>query len=295
MRKISLVLFILIPMLISCREDEDKIIQTDLPIEASQLFGVSEVWGESLYYAMISWEEYQQADSLGLPGCPKISLDELNRQVTLDFSSDSSCTTPEAQNRLGKLLLSFTQNDSSNVKSWYMEYDNYIFELNSIQGRRHFFAMDSVTVSERFEGLTQLSNEILTTTFNGEITHKRLYSLDTLIVSDTLAIGDSLNTIDTLVNFSLSKIFSVGTINGINPAGRAFNMAFTPAQEHEVGCYKNDQTLPKVGGETWMVSRGGNPEVNYTLTYEALPDSCSVFATVTLPDGKQLLLNPPSE
>lgn len=295
MRKISIVLFILVPMLISCREDEDKITQTDLPTEASQLFSVSEVWGESLYYAMISWEEYQQADSLGLPGCPEVLLDELNRQVILEFSPDSSCTNPEVQNRLGKLLIRFDQNDSSDVKSWSMEYEDYIFGLNSIQGKRDFFTMDSITVSEKFQGLTQVSDGNLTTVFNGTLTHKRSYSLDTLKRSDTLATGDSSNSIDTLVNLSLSKIFSLGAIDGINPAGRSFDMVLTPAQAHEVGCYQRNQIHPKTGGETWRVSRGISTGVNYSLTYEVQSDSCAVLATVTLPDGKKLLLNSPSE
>ncbi|SFU17776.1 hypothetical protein SAMN04489724_4700 [Algoriphagus locisalis] len=269
MRKLIFGLLILIPVLMSCEEDEDKVIQTDLPTEANELFKISKAWNESLYFAMISWEEYQQLDSLNLPNCPMIKIDQDSREVTLDFLPSTACVQSGEYGRSGKLIMTFDSTVISPNRKWSMHYEDYLFGTDSIKGIRNFSSDDSLLVSEEFSEVIEKTEKELTTEFSGNFTHTKSYD------------GDS------LVSFS-----SVGKIVGKNPAGRNFEIILDSPVEHAISCYQQNEIIPRFGKENWVVSRGGTSEVRYSTSYESLIDSCKVAVNTTLPDGRKLLLNP---
>jgi hypothetical protein len=269
MRKMIFGLIVLLPILMSCEEDEDKVIQTDLSVEAGQLFNISKVWNESLYFAMISWDEYQHMDTLSLPSCPEISIDEINQEVTLNFLSSTTCAQTGEYGRSGKIILKFEATVASPIKKWTMEYDDYFFETNSIKGIRTFSSNNSLLVSEHFTKIIQKTNKELNTEFSGKFIHTKSFT------------GDS-----------LSSFTSLGGLQGKNAVGRDFEIFIDIPLLHNIFCYQQNEILPNTGKENWFVSRSGISEVAYSLTYEPQLEGCKVFANAILPDGRKLLLNP---
>jgi len=269
MKKLIFGLIILLPILMSCEEDVDKILQTDLSTEAAELFSISKNWNESLYFAMISWEKYQRLDTIGLPSCPDIILDKNAKEVTLNFLSSTACIQTGAYDRSGKLIIKYDTTLVSPNESWTMEYDNYTFGTNSIEGVRTFSSDNSLQVSEEFIGLIEKTEKELSTEFSGKFIHTKTF------FSDTLA-----------------SFTSLGRIKGINAVGRDFEITIDSPLIHNISCYQQNEILPTTGKGNWFVSRGGTSDVSYTVTYEPLLEDCKVAVNANLPDGKKLRLNP---
>ena len=269
MRKLIFGLTLLVTMLMSCAEDEDKVIQTDLPTEANEMFRISKAWNESLYFAMISWEEYLQIDSLQLPNDPIVHINQASKEVTLEFIADSASIKANKNYRLGKLIIAYDTTVLSPNRKWSMEFDDYLFRTDAIYGKRNFSSDDSLVFSEEFTDLIVKTEKELSSTFSGRFVHAESYAAD-----------------------SSRSISSSGRMAGVNPVGRDFEIILDSPTTHSVFCYQQNEIIPKTGKETWIVSRAGNSSVNYTTTYEALPDTCKVAVNTILPDGRKLLLNP---
>ncbi|PZX47475.1 hypothetical protein [Algoriphagus chordae] len=269
MKKIFLGVIILLPLLMSCEEDVSKVIQTDLPIEASEIFSISKEWNESLYFALISWEDYHQLDSVSLPSCPEVSIDENTKEVTLNFLSSTACIQTGQYGRSGKLMIKFDTTVLGPNKKWTMSYEDYHFGTNQLDGIRTFSSNDSIHVLEEFDEIIERSLTDVSSEFSGEFIHTKTY-----------------------VNDSLANFSSVGRILGVNGAGRKFEISIDTPSKHFISCYQQNEILPSSGKENWFVSRGANSEVGYSTTYEALLEECKVAATATLPDGRKLRLNP---
>jgi len=267
MKKRVLYIFFPLIFLVACKEDEDRVISTDLPTEASQLFAVSNAWNEAVFFSQISFEQYSNADSLDLPGCPEILIDKIADRVTLTFDPETTCEQTGISKRSGKLILDLAQSDSENP-AWFLEYENYTFEDASINGIRTFSKNSSGVINETFETLTHKTKNELTHQFGGDLTH-------TLI----------------LVNGILVGLNSNGIIFGKNPAGRNFTFIFNEKHELLFSCFQNNQLFPVAGKEIWQVSRSETAQVEYNLTYES-KGNCNVEAYVLLPDERRLLLNP---
>lgn len=267
MKKIVLYLFLSLIFLNACKEDEDRVISTDLPTEASQLFDVSIAWSEALFYSQFSYEQYSGTDSLDLPGCPEIILEERGKRVTLTFDPATSCEHSGKYIRTGKLILDFARADSINP-IWFLEYDDYTFEAATIKGIRVFTKNSLGIITETFETLTHTTSDQLTHKFSGNLTHT--LSLDSGIVD---------------------RINSKGIITGRNPAGRNFGFDFEENRELLFSCFQENELLPVTGMETWQVSRSETGQVIHILSYE-LKENCEVEAYVVLSDGRRLLLNP---
>jgi hypothetical protein len=261
----SLFFFLLIPLFIACEEDEDKTIQTDLTKEASQLFDISNNWGESLYFAMLSWEDYQAINSNDLPGCPKITLDSNLNQVTLEFLPDTSCIETGKTNRTGKILLDYFPENLPN-QDWILEYQNYTINQDSLLGIREFSRSNLNKVSEQFENLIIKSPNGLNSKFSGNLIHTT-----------------------TNLRLELIGISSIGTITGTTPVGRHFTTEFTSPRQTLVSCIRENEILPITGKESWTVARGSNKKITHQLTYETAGE-CRVIATVVLSDGRNLVL-----
>ncbi|MDR7129505.1 hypothetical protein J2X69_001842 [Algoriphagus sp. 4150] len=272
MRNLIIALVILLPIVIGCNEDEDRIIQTDLTAEAAELFSISNTWNESLYFALIPWEEYVQMGTVGsvkLPSCPDIFLNEESREVTLQFPASTECTQSGTYARSGKLIIRFDTTLLSPAKKWTMEYDAYKFRTNTIEGIRTFTGNDSLQVLEEFNEITEKTENKLSSTFSGKLIHTKTYAND-----------------------SVSSFTSLGRIQGTNAAGRNFEITLENPINHFISCYHQNEILPSTGMENWFVSRKGNSQVSYGVTYEPQIDGCKVSANATLPDGRKFLLNP---
>lgn len=267
MKKSTFYIFFSLVFLISCKEDEDRVISTDLPTEASQLFIVSNAWSEALFFTQLSFDQYSNPDSIDLPGCPDILLEESAKRVTLTFDHEKTCEQSGKSKRSGKLILDLAQSDSENP-IWFLQYENYTFEDASVNGIRTFTKNTSGVVNETFEFLTHKTKNLLTHQFAGNLTH-------------TLS----------LVNGITAGINSKGMIIGSNPAGRNFVFDFSDKRELLFSCFQDNQLLPVAGKETWQVSRSETSEVTHNLTYD-LKGNCKVEAYVVLSDGRRLLLNP---
>lgn len=267
MKKGVLYIFFSLIFLTACKEDEDRVISTDLPTEASQLFIVSKAWSEAIFITQISFDQYSNAESLDLPGCPDILVDKTAKQVTLTFDPASTCEQTGTSKRSGKLILDLAQSDSENP-IWFLEYENYTFEDASINGIRTFTKNPSGVINETFATLTHKTKNELTHQFGGNLTH-------------TLS----------LVNGVVVGLNSKGMINGRNPAGRNFIFDFSEKRELLFSCFQDNQLFPVAGKEAWQVSRSETAQVMYNLTYE-WKENCKVEAYVVLPDGRRLLLNP---
>lgn len=251
----------------SCTEDEDKVIQTDLSEEAAQLFEVTTSWSESLYFAFTPYSEYLSTDSLALPGKPAVSIDTALNEVRLTFHPDSAASQVGKFKRTGNLSIRFLNAGEDN-ELIYLTYSDYNFEGSTLIGSREFKKSDSISYVESFDGLKLTTSNKLTSLFSGEFSHSQRFLSDSLIA-----------------------ISSTGQATGINPAGRDFTILITKQHEIIKYCANQNQILPAYGEENWMISRGESSSVNYKMDYEAF-DSCRVEAHATLPDGKRLLLNP---
>lgn len=265
-KAVSYILFSLI-FLQACKEDEDRLISTDLPTEASQLFQVSEAWSEALFYSQLSFDQYSASDSIDLPGCPDILLEEKEKRVTLTFNPATSCEHSGKHVRTGKLILDFARANSVNP-TWFLEYENYTFEAASIKGIRFFTKNTSGIVNETFETLTHSTSDQLTHRFSGNLNHTLTFDSGTAV-----------------------KVNTKGLITGRNSAGRNFEFDFQQKRELLFSCFQENQLLPVTGEEIWKVSRNETSQVIHRLSYE-LKEKCEVEAYVILSDGRRLLLNP---
>jgi hypothetical protein len=260
-------LLLLITLLsLSCQEDEAKIIQVDLSIESNQLFRVSTVWGESLYFGLLGFGNFSLVSSEELPGCPDVLVESQLNRVTLTFDPSTDCNQSGKVKRVGKVVLQYSLLSNLTTK-WTMTYQDYMFENDTIKGTREFSVINSNQVKESFTELKTTSNKRVSYTFSGSLNH----SLSKL-------------------RLKLIGISSSGIISGINPAGRLFTTELSSPREALVTCYTQNEILPVSGKETWTVSRGQNRDVVHTIDYET-SGTCDVTATVKLSDGRNLIVS----
>jgi hypothetical protein len=253
--------------LISCKEEEEKIISTDLAIEASQLAKASNAWSEGLFFALIPYDQYTLMQSQDLPGCPKIQVEKEQKLVVLSFDINPTCDQKGKSKRSGKIILDFALADSA-VPTWFLEYDLYDFEEVSIDGIRTFSKRADGSVKENFEFLKHATKNGITHQFGGNLLHAMLEK----------------NNLPINVNTS-------GIISGRNPVGRDFSMDFGAKRSMSFSCFSQNLLTPLEGVERWQVSRGDASPIQYQLTYESKSD-CNSDAYLLFPDGKRLLLNP---
>lgn len=263
--KTFLLLFIT-SLSLSCEEDEGKIIQMDLSIESNQLFKLSTVWSESLYFGLLSFEDFSLTPSNELPGCPNILVESQLNRVTLTFDPSANCDQSGKAKRSGKLILQYLP-VSNLMPQWTMTYQDYIFQNDTIKGAREFAVINSNQVDESFTKLKTTSNKRVSHTFSGSLNH----SLSKL-------------------RLKLIGMSSSGIISGTNPAGRLFTIELSSPREALVTCYEQNEVLPISGKETWTISRGQNRVIVHTINYET-SGTCNVIATVKLSDGRNLIVS----
>jgi hypothetical protein len=266
MKRIFLLLLVSFAI-ISCGEDVDKEISTDLAAESTQLFDNSKTWGESLYFALLPYANYLLTNPSTIPGCPSVNISAGTRMVVLDFDNPGPCEQPGTTSRTGRIILDFSRT-VGNTGTWTMAYENYTFQKTKLNGIRTFRRNTNASVFETFENLTIQTEKKLTSILSGDFTHS-------LILQNNLLTGFS----------------STGKMSGINAAGRQISIEIISPRSVQVNCLSQNNTLPTFGKETWEVSREKNQTLSYAVEYQQI-QSCASLAVVTLPDGRQLQLNP---
>ena len=257
----SLFRFLLIFVFISCSEDVERQIQTDLTIESQQLLNTSLAWGESTYFGMISWGTYQTLTSAQLPGCPLISLDLEARKVTLDFDQSAECNQAGPWKRTGKIQLEFT-NSSLIQGEVVMIFNEYTFGGIQLKGTKVFTRKDLRNFSEKS---------------------------DQLILTDSKKLSHYLdiqtNHLASFINLRPLGYISTGKIQGTNPAGRTFTIELGQGRPYLSACLESNWAIPISGQETWEISRDGNRLANYAIQYAA-DSACRATILAILPDGR---------
>ncbi len=261
---LSLIFFSI--LLLGCEEDEGKIIQTDLSFEANELFGISTILGESLYFGLLSFEDYSLIPSIELPGCPSIQIDSTLKRITLIFDSPVDCPQNGSGKRLGKIILQYPLGLSPKPK-WTLSYQDYSFQNTKIQGNREFTLENLNLVKESFVAFKTTSSREGTSLVSGTMNH-------------TL----------TKLRFKLIGASSSGSFSGTNSAGRSFVSSINSPKQALVACFTQNNILPIAGKETWTIDRGDGKSVSHLLTYET-SGSCDVLATVKLSDGRNLIVS----
>lgn len=245
----------------ACSEDVEREIQTDLTIESQQLFRASMAWGESNYFALIPLEKYQQLDSAQLPGCPLVTLDLDLGKVTLDFDQSYECEQSGPWTRAGKIHIDFTTVPVSNP-TLTLTYEDYSIAGMSLKGSKMFTRLDSSRFRENADQL------VLSDTNN----QSHYFSIS---ANHTLNF-DSLSTV---------SFISTGTLEGINPAGRNFQIDLGTGRPYLETCLESNWLIPISGQETWEISRGESSSVGYLISF-GIVNACEASALATFPDGR---------
>lgn len=268
MRKIQTSLFLLLLTMVACKEDADKVIHTNLPLEATQLLETSTSWGESIYFSLLNFQNYERLDTLLLPGCPTITFEEVNRSVQLDFDNPLECELENTETRGGRIVIDYGMISLESTSKWTVEFNDYMFGDVSISGTKTFTQKNQTQVQESFDNLIFKTSDDLTTILSGTFDH----------------------TLDRTISPFLS-ISTTGIGIGINPAGRTFDWEIIEPRVTDINCLSSSEYLPQTGKENWTISRSPGREVLQSLEYLPL-DSCQVEVFANLSDGRKLILNP---
>lgn len=262
-----LILILVSLLFLSCAEDVNKDINTDLTQEAAQFFQFSEALGESAYLGNISFADYSRITPAELPGCPSIDFRPNSRIIELSYGTSSECDQQNISPRTGKIILDFTLSNTTTM-TWSLTYENYSVKGIQLEGLRQFNGLSLNENQESFENLIVELNKNLSFSINGTFSYSTARS--------------------SLKPFALS---TRGRIEGRNPAGRNFSLVITEAKEQLFQCYREGWSLPQSGKESWIVSRGNSSDLEYKVSFQGMED-CNSVVVSTMPDGRTLQLNP---
>ncbi|WBL41672.1 hypothetical protein PBT90_12995 [Algoriphagus halophytocola] len=268
MKKVIFILSLCLPLLIGCKEDESKEIQTDLTIEAQEIYGASSALSEPLFFVYFGYENYKNLDSIPLPGCPEILVDDSLKQVRLNFKASEDCTLSEVYVRSGEIILNYDSISNVPDTKITLNYNSYAYGPHSLSGSRTFELDEDSVSHEKFENLLVNYGSDVSSEISGEYNH-------TLIITDE----------------ELSQISSLGQIKGRNPAGRKIEINLISPKIQSKSCFSQNLMLPSGGKESWLVQRGESTTASYAVTYDPV-STCDSNVFAVLPDGKTLLLNP---
>jgi hypothetical protein len=262
------VFFLLLLVLGSCFGDIEKDISTDLQFEGNEIFNISFSLEESLFFPFQTIEYFRVAESLEIPGCPDVSIDENLKKVTLDFSVKKECVNNLYVPRVGKIHLQYISNSilESVVR---LDYENYSVRGIKIEGSREFkranILLNPNRRAESFQNLLIINKNNSSSKIDGDYTHQLV-----------------------LTNGLLTEFSSSGAIEGRNIAGRPIKMNQTVAKNYKINCINSGLLLPGQGSENWGIFRNETQATNHRLVY-SLVDPCNSSATITLEDGRLMV------
>lgn len=255
----------------ACDSDVDRTLSTDLQVEATELFNISLAFEESLYFAMLTLEDYRVAkrDSLLLPGCPTLSVDLETSQVKLTFETNPTCDSKKLD-RKGTIVIDFSRNTPTESRR-ILSYDQYSFKNLTLNGDRTFLTTRNGSpnsIQESFESIQLTNARGSSSRISGTFSHQLQ-----------------------LNNRQLLGFTSTGQLTGINTVGRNFVMEQTTPRQYSVSCLQAGHILSQQGVERWTISRGQNsPAVNHNLVFEFV-ETCVGRVNVALSDGRVLVFS----
>jgi len=259
---------VLLILMSSCFGDIDKDIRTDLQFEGNEIFNISLSLEESLIFPFQPIDYFRLSESLAIPGCPDVTIDENNKKVTLAFSVKKECVNSLYVPRSGKIHLQYISKTvlESIVK---VEYEDYTVRGMKIEGTRDFKKVNSLLNpnrrTESFQDLFIIDGNNSSSRINGDFTHE-------------LGIQNGI-----LTGFS-----STGGLEGRNIAGRPIKMTQSTAKNYFVACIKDGFLLPTQGAENWQIFRNETQATNHRMVY-TLENQCNSIATITLEDGRLMV------
>jgi len=254
-----------IGILLGCAEDEDRNLRTDLPTEANQIFLISRLQYEHLFTALTPYQRFLNPKDLMLPGCPDVMVEEDLKRITLTYREVEDCENSDR--RTGVIILDLALQNSSDSK-WFMEFKDYTYEGDTIQGIKTYGRIGPGEVVETFEKLTIKAENQSSFILNGALSHTYNSS-----------------------NLETDLISSIGEIFGKNPVGRQITSRNSQPLISVKSCFLAENNLPVSGEEFWEIERGNSNSVLHTLKYET-SGICETTAKMVLPDGRNLILNP---
>jgi hypothetical protein len=252
----------------SCSSDIDKNITTDLQVEGNEIFNVSFTLEEAYFFAFQTLDNYKMADTLDIPGCPSITINEEIRKVTLEFDSLRECSNSASLLRSGKIHIQYlnTNNLESTTR---LEYENYKVRDVKVEGKRDFKQVRSlVNPNRRSEVFTDLYliNEFQSSTrINGNYEFQLNF-----------------------LNGTLSEFLCSGSAEGRNITGRPIVMNPAVNKKYLVDCILSGNYLPVQGSEKWQIFRNETGSTTHTMVYETIPE-CKNSGTLTLHDGRVMV------
>lgn len=252
----------------SCTGDIDSVITTDLQAEGNEIFRVSLALEESLFFAFKTMEDFKKIDTIPLPGCPEIIVNEVEKKVTLDFSDQSSCASNHNLSRSGKINIEYiTTNVLESITR--LEYEDYKVKGNSIEGTRDFKQIRSLINpnrrTESFEDILIINESGSSTRLRGEVVHNLVFE-----------------------NQALKEFTSSGSLEGRNITGRPIKMTQTNPKRYNASCLDSGFVMPSQGVENWQIFRNETQAVSHNVVYEKETD-CVNKATITLQDGRVMV------
>ncbi|MBS9523060.1 hypothetical protein KIH41_05725 [Litoribacter ruber] len=247
-------------LLFACSDEFDNQLQTDPEFEAEEIFNASAALDEHLYFLTMGFEDFQMAssDSLQLPGCPIINVEENDRKVTLIFTNQEC---PDGTTRRGGFEISFAEDSLPTM----LTYQNYQVRQNTIEGSRSYLR-DSSLITENSEDILVFDSFGSSTRLNLIFHHELIYLTDTL-----------------------SQIATRGEATGRNLAGRPFNMQVAEEKIQTLECWSQGINLASVGRENWNIERQQGLTVRHQISY-GNQDDCDEQAEVTLDNGQRIIL-----
>ena len=267
MNKFCFPLYVLV-IFSSCTGDIDRVITTDFQAEGNEIFRVSLALEESLFYAFRSFEDFKKTDTIPLPGCPEITINEAEKKVTLEFAAQSQCATNQNLPRSGKINIKYI-NTNVLESITRLEYEDYKVKGYAIEGKRDFKQIRSLINpnrrTETFEDILIINEKESSTRLKGEFVYNLVFE-----------------------NQLLKEFTSSGSLEGRNITGRPIKMTQTGPKKYIVSCLKTGFILPIQGMENWQIFRNETQAVSHNVVYEKETD-CINKATITLQDGRVMV------
>lgn len=255
-------------LLSSCTGDIDKVITTDLQAEGNEIFRVSLALEESLFFAFRTFEDFKKTDTIPLPGCPEIILNEAEKKVTLVFGVQSQCASNQNLPRSGKINIRYI-NTNVLESITRLEYEDYKVKGYVIEGKRDFKQIRSLINpnrrTESFDDILIINEKESSTRLKGEFVYNLVFE-----------------------NQLLKEFTSSGTLEGRNITGRPIKMMQTSPKRYEALCLNSGLVVPGQGLETWQIFRNETQAVSHNVLYEK-ESECKNKATITLQDGRVMI------
>ncbi|MFD2202738.1 hypothetical protein [Shivajiella indica] len=249
----------------SCSLDIDKNISTDLQVEGKEIFNISFTLEEAYFFAFRTLDNYKTADTLDIPGCPVISINEEMRKVTLEFDSLRECSNSASLLRSGKIHIEYL-NTNSLESTTRLEYENYKVRDIKVEGRRDFKQVRSLLNPNRrtevFTDLLLIDEFESSSRINGNYEFQLSFQ-----------------------NGELSEFLCSGSLEGRNITGRPITMNPEANKRYLVNCILSGNYLPNQGSEKWQIFRNETGSTSHTMVYETEPE-CQNSGKLTLYDSR---------